>query len=123
MRQNSKWGFCTWIKNDGKWWKWCKKFYLGLPTWTMFTKAACAHFDKESHFLGQLTELKKTRFVTNFITSFDQLAIHIEVLLNDFYLECFINGLNDFIKAHVCMHDPVTWLNACQVSREVKNIL
>jgi hypothetical protein len=93
-----------------KWWKWHKKFYPGLPTWTMFTKVVCAHFDRESHFLGRLTKLKQTRFVTDFITTFEPLAICTEGLLDEFYLECFISGLKDAIKAHVCMHHLITWL-------------
>jgi hypothetical protein len=76
----------------------------------MFTKAVCARFDRESHFLGRLTKLKQTGSVTDFITTFEQLAIHTKGLSDDFYLESFINGLKDSFKAHVCMHHPITWL-------------
>ena len=31
-----------------KWWQWHKKCYPRLLTWNMFTKAVCAHFDRES---------------------------------------------------------------------------
>jgi hypothetical protein len=62
-------------KERWQWWKWHKKFYLGLPTWNMFTKAVCAHFDRESHFLGKLTKLHQTGSVKDFIMKFEQLAI------------------------------------------------
>ena len=40
-----------------KWWKWHKKCYLGLPSWTMFTKLVFAHFDREPEFFGWFTKL------------------------------------------------------------------
>ena len=58
-----------------QWWKWYKKCYLGLPTSKMFTKEVCAHFDRESHFLGRLTGLCQMGSVTDFIRAFEQLAI------------------------------------------------
>jgi hypothetical protein len=74
----------------------------------MFTKAVCAHFDRESQFLGRLTKLRQTRSVAEFITTFEQLAISNEGLYDEFYLECFLSGLKDVIGAHVCMHHHVT---------------
>jgi hypothetical protein len=75
-----------------QWWQWHKKFYLGIPTWNMFTKVVCACFDRESHFLDRITKLHQIGSVTNFITTFEQLAIRTKGLSNSFYLECFING-------------------------------
>jgi hypothetical protein len=89
----------------------------------MFTKEVCARFDMESHLLGRLIKLKQTGSVTDFITTFEQLDIRTEGLLDDFYLVCFINQLKDAIKSHVCMHHPVTWLQACQLSRESEKII
>jgi hypothetical protein len=60
----------------------------------MFTKSVCVRFDRESHFLGRLTKLKQIGFVTYCITAIGQLAIRTEGLSDDFYLECFISGLN-----------------------------
>jgi hypothetical protein len=82
----------------------------------MFTKAVCAHFDRESHFLGRLTKLHQTGLVSYFIMTFEQLAIRTEGLSDEFYLECFLSGLKDAIKAHVSMHHPTTWLQACQLA-------
>jgi hypothetical protein len=76
----------------------------------MFTKAVCAHFDKESHYLEHVTKVKKTRSDAYFITSLEQLAIRTEGLSDEFYLQCFISGLKEEICAHVCMHHPITWL-------------
>ena len=93
-----------------KWWKWNKKCYPRLPNWTMFTKAVCARFDRESHFWGRLTKLQQTGLVVEFISTFEQLAIRTEGLSNAFYLECFINGLKEAIQDHVSLHHPTTWL-------------
>jgi hypothetical protein len=73
----------------------------------MLTKEICACFDREYHFLGWLTKLKQIRSVVEFITAFEQLAIRTEGLFDEFYLECFLNGLKDVIQAHVCMHHHV----------------
>jgi hypothetical protein len=89
----------------------------------MFTKEFCACFDMESHLLGRLIKLKQIGSVTDFITAFEQLDIRTEDLLDEFYIVCFINQLKDTIKAHVCMHHPVTWLQACQLAREAETIL
>jgi hypothetical protein len=89
----------------------------------MFTKAVCACFDRESHFLGRLTKLHQTRSVSDFITTFEQLAIQTEGLSDEFYLECFISGLKEAIRAHVSMHHPTTWLQACQLALEAETIL
>jgi hypothetical protein len=50
--------------------------------------------------------------------AFEQLAIYTEGLSDEFYLECFISGIKEAIKAHVNMHHPTIWLQACQLSRE-----
>jgi len=63
----------------------------------MFTKAVCARFDRESHFLGRLTKLRQTGSITDFITEFEQLDIRTEGLSDAFYLECFISGLKESI--------------------------
>lgn len=42
-----------------KWWQWYHKCYTGKPTLNMFSKAICACFEKEYHFLGNLTKLKR----------------------------------------------------------------
>jgi hypothetical protein len=106
-----------------QWWQWHKKCYPGIPTWNMFTKAVCARFDRESHFLGRLTKLRQTGSVTYFIMTFEQLAIQTEGLSDAFYLECFISGLKESIQAHVSMHHPTTWLQACQLALEAETIL
>jgi hypothetical protein len=106
-----------------QWWQWHKKCYPGPPNWNMFSKAVCACFDRESQFLGRLTKLCQTGSVTDFIMTFEQLAICTEGLSDEFYLECFISGLKEAIKAHVNMHHPTTWLQACQLAREAETIL
>jgi hypothetical protein len=51
------------------------------------------------------------------------LAIRTEGLSDEFYLECFLSGLKDAIQAHVCMHHPTTWLQACTLALEVETIM
>jgi hypothetical protein len=93
-----------------QWWQWHKKCYPGHPNWNMFTKAVFARFDRESRYLGHLTKMKQIRSITDFIETFEQLAIRTEGLSDEFYLECFISGLKEEIRAHVCMHHRITWL-------------
>jgi hypothetical protein len=106
-----------------KWWQWHKKWYPGFPTWSTFTKAVCVCFDRESHFWGNITKLHQIGSVSDFIKTFEQLDIITEGLSNEFYLECFISGLKEAIKAHVSMHHPTTWLQACRLAKEEKAIL
>ena len=67
----------------------------------MFSEAICDHFYWESHFLGRLTNLRKIGTVRDYIAYFEQLAIKTNKLGDEFYLECFISGLNETIQAHV----------------------
>jgi hypothetical protein len=76
----------------------------------MFTKVICARFDRESHILGNLTKLCQIGSIQDFIMTFEQLAIRTEGLSDEFYLECFISGLKEAIRAHVSKRDPTTWL-------------
>jgi hypothetical protein len=41
-------GFFYFDQERWKWCQWHKKFYLGHPTWNMFSKVVCACFDRES---------------------------------------------------------------------------
>ena len=89
----------------------------------MLSKAVCACFDRESEKFSRLTKICQTRSVTNFITTFEQLTIRTKGFSDELYLKCFISGLKEAIKAHVNMHHPTTWLQACQLVREVDTIL
>jgi hypothetical protein len=63
---------------DKERWKcleWHKKCYPRIPTWNMFTKAVCPHFDPESHFFIRLNKSHRTSLVSNFIMEFEQLDI------------------------------------------------
>lgn len=84
-----------------QWWKWNKKCYLGRPTCKMFSKAICDRFDRESHFLVFLTKLRKTSTIRDYIATFEQLAIRIDRLGDEFYLECFNSDLKEATQAHV----------------------
>lgn len=61
--------------------------------------------------------------VKEFITAFDKLAIRTKNLSDEFYMECFINGLEEAIRAHVQGHHPLNWLEACQRSLEAEVII
>jgi hypothetical protein len=55
-----------------RWSQWHMRAMGYLPLgWTHFCKAFCAHFDRESNFLGRLTKLKQTGLVKEFITTFE----------------------------------------------------
>lgn len=79
----------------------------------MFSKAICDRFEWESNFLGRLTKLWKTGTIKDYIAAFEKLAIRTDGLGDEFYLECFINGLKESIQAHIRIHHPTTWLDAC----------
>eukprot|EP00253_Pinus_taeda_P036679 PITA_36679 len=57
------------------------------------------------------------------ITAFEALAFRTWGLSDVFYTECFISGLKEAIKAHVQLHHPPTWLEACKVARDVERAL
>ena len=65
--------------------------------------------------------MKQTGLVTDFIVTFEKLAIRTEGLSNEFYLECFISGSKEVI--HVIGGNPITWLQACTLALEVETIL
>ena len=58
-----------------------------------------------------------------FITAFEQLAIHTNGLVDPFYKECFISGVKEAIQAHVWGNHPLNWLEACQRALEAETIL
>jgi hypothetical protein len=51
------------------------------------------------------------------------LAIRIEGIYDEFYLECFFSGFKDAIQAYVCMHLLTTWLQACTLALETETIM
>ena len=58
-----------------------------------------------------------------YITSFEALAFGTRGLSDVFYMECFISGLKEAIKAQVLLHHPPTWTEACKVARNVECVL
>jgi hypothetical protein len=50
--------------------------------------------------------------VTNFMVSFEQLAIRTKNLTFFLYKECFISGLKEEIQVQVRMKCPTIWLEA-----------
>ena len=79
-------------------------------------KIFCDRFDRDS-------KLRQTGTVKEYIASFDTLIIHTEVLGDEFYLEFFISGLKEAIQAHVRMHHPPTWIDACNKAIKVERAL
>jgi hypothetical protein len=84
-----------------RWWEWHKQCVGGRLDWSIFYKDLCACFDRESHCLGWLTKIRQTGTVKEFITTFEQLAIHTKGLVDPFYTECFISGIKKDIQKHV----------------------
>jgi hypothetical protein len=61
------------------------------------------HFDTNTNHLGRLTKFQQLGRVEDFIASFERLDFRIEGMYDAFFLECFISGLRDKIRAHVVM--------------------
>lgn len=91
--------------------------------WSSFSKFLCCHFDWKSLLLGRLTKICQPSMVKKFITTFDKLAIYTKNLSYEIYIECFIGGLKDTIRAHVRGHHPHNWLESCQWALEAETIL
>ena len=58
-------------------------------------------FDKDTHYLGRLTNLRQTSIVIDFILAFEQLPIHTKGLIDSFYMECFISGVKEEVRTQV----------------------
>ena len=58
-----------------------------------------------------------------YIVAFEALAFCTGGLHDEFYVECFVNGLKAAIQAHVRLHDPSSWLHACRIAHEVEHAL
>eukprot|EP00253_Pinus_taeda_P031748 PITA_31748 len=76
-----------------QWWEWHQRCNGSFRTWIQFTKALRDRFEQEDSFL------------------------------DEFYTECFINGLKEAIKAQVLLHHPPTWTEACQLACKVERAL
>jgi hypothetical protein len=101
-----------------QWWKWRKTSYQGYIAWTQFVTEFYEHFDMDTNHLGCLTNLKQSRTVEDFIDSFERMAFQIEDMTNAFFLECFISGLKEEIRAHVLMARPSMWVEATKRDKE-----
>eukprot|EP00253_Pinus_taeda_P024423 PITA_24423 len=106
-----------------QWWEWHQCSNAPFLTWDKFKKALTNRFDQESSFLGRLTKLRQTGTVDEYITTFKALAFRTRGLSDVFYMECFISGLKEAIKAHVQVHHPPTWTEACKVAHNVERAL
>eukprot|EP00253_Pinus_taeda_P024737 PITA_24737 len=106
-----------------QWWEWHQRSNGSFLTWATFKKALTECFDHESSFLGRLTKLQQTGTMDEYVTAFESLAFRTKDLPNVFYTECFIGGLNEAIQAHIRLHHPPTWSEACKVARNVERAL
>eukprot|EP00253_Pinus_taeda_P022340 PITA_22340 len=61
-----------------------------------------------------------TGTVDEYVTTFEALAFRTRDLPDAFYTECFISGLKEAIQAHIRLHHPPTWSEACKVARNVE---
>eukprot|EP00253_Pinus_taeda_P010028 PITA_10028 len=100
-----------------QWWEWHQHCNGYFRTWTQFTKALRDRFEQEDSYLVHLTKLQQTGTVEEYINAFESLAFRTKGLTNEFYMECFISGLKEAIKAQVLLYHPPTWMEACQVAR------
>jgi hypothetical protein len=74
------------------------KEYMGYIRWDQFVKDIYARFEIDTHFLGMITKLCKINRMEDFIIAFKILEIIIEGM-NLLFKKCFINGLEEEIKA------------------------
>jgi hypothetical protein len=89
-----------------QWWQWRKNACQGYVAWTQFVVDIYEHFDTETNHLGHLKKLKQSGTVEHFIVTFEQLDLCTEGMFDDFFLEYFISGLEDDIRAHVLIARP-----------------
>eukprot|EP00253_Pinus_taeda_P027778 PITA_27778 len=106
-----------------QWWEWYQHCNAPFLTWDKFKKSLTNCFDQESLFLGRLTKLQQIGTVDEYITAFEALAFCTRGLLDVFYTKCFISGLKEAIKAHVQLHHPPTWIEACKLARNMERAL
>eukprot|EP00253_Pinus_taeda_P015118 PITA_15118 len=106
-----------------QWWEWHQCCNTAFRTWDKFKKTLTDRFDQDSALLVRLPKLRQTGTMDEYITAFEALDFHTRGLSDVFYMECFIIGLKEAIKAHVQIHQPPTWLEACKVARDVERAL
>jgi hypothetical protein len=67
-------------------------------------------FELDTYYLGCLRKLKQYHTIEDYMSFFEKLYFHTEVMLDTFFRECFISCLKEEICAQVLMHFPTTWL-------------
>jgi hypothetical protein len=72
-------------------------------------KAMFSRFIRDTNILGQLTKLHQTSIVEDYIDGFECWVVQIENLTNEYFKQCFINGLKEEFIAQVEMNHPATW--------------
>ena len=76
-----------------QWKEWYQRCNAQFQNWGQFAKALRNRFEQEDSFLGRLTKLRQTGTMDEYITAFEALAFYTKGLIDEFYMECFINGL------------------------------
>jgi hypothetical protein len=103
-----------------QWWQWHENARQGYVSWTQFVAELYECFDTDTHYLIYLTKLKQYGTVEDFITNFEYLDFRTEGMIDDFFKECFISGLEDEIRAQFIMAHPQTWLEANKRAKEAQ---
>jgi len=88
-----------------QWVEWYQRCNGPFQSWAQFAKSLRSRFEQEDSFLGRLTKLRQTGTVEEYITTFEALAFRIKGLTDEYYMECFIFGLKEAIKAQVRLVD------------------
>ena len=91
--------------------------------WTHFVAELYECFDTNTNHLGRLTNLKQSGTVEDFIASFERLAFRTKGMSDAFFLESFINGLKDEIRAHVLMAWPQSVVEATKGAKEAQQVV
>jgi hypothetical protein len=106
-----------------KWWRWRKNDRQGYVAWTHFVADIYERFDIDTNHLVHLKKLKQSGTVEDFIASFERLDFHTEGMSDAFFRECFISGLNNEIRSHVCMAQPQSLVEATKIYKEAQQVL
>ena len=100
------------------WYRWFEKSH-NLRTWQEFCRVLLMRFGSDAYEdpLGQLTKLKQWGSVKVYQEKFEELANKTHGLSEEFFVSCFVSGLQEEILAGVKMFQPKTVAQAMSLAR------
>ncbi|XP_057497404.1 uncharacterized protein LOC130782134 [Actinidia eriantha] len=100
------------------WFRWFEKSHT-LRTWQEFCRVLLMRFGSNAYEdpLGQLTKLKQWGFVKMYQEKFEELANKTHGFSEEFFVSCFVSGLQEEILAGVKMFQPQNIAQAMSLAR------